>query len=311
MAHYRIGIDLGGTNIAAGIVDEDFRLIRRASIKTAIPRSAEEITDDIAALCRRLCEEEGIDFADIEKIGIGSPGIILNGVVKAAENLFFFNVPLAKMLEERTGKPVVLRNDGNAAALGELVAGSGKGCQSLVAFTLGTGVGGGIVIDGKVIEGFNGAAGETGHIIVKAGGRPCACGNKGCLEAYCSATAIKKATREAMEAHPESYLHTLAPTPDAVNGKTAFDGKRAGDPAATQVVDEFIEMLAVGVASLIQLLQPQVVCIGGGIAKEGEYLLEPLRERVRVLTYADTLEENPVIVGATLGNDAGIIGAAV
>jgi glucokinase len=114
-----------------------------------------------------------------------------------------------------------------------------------------------------------------------------------------------------MVAHPESYLHTLAPTLDAVNGKTAFDGKRAGDPVATQVVDEFIEMLAVGVASLIQLLQPQVVCIGGGIAKEGEYLLEPLRERVRVLTYADTLEENPVIVGATLGNDAGIIGAAV
>lgn len=310
MGHYRIGVDLGGTNIAAGIVDEEFRLIHKGSVKTALPRPAEEIASDIDALCRRLCDEADIVFSDITRIGIGSPGIICKGVVSRADNLGFRDVPLADMVAKLTDKPVSLKNDGNAAALGELIAGSGKGRSSLIALTLGTGVGGGIVLDGKILEGFNGAAGEVGHIVIAAGGNPCACGNRGCLEAYCSATALKKATIEAMEAHPESLLHALAPTPDAVNGKTAFDGMRAGDAVAAQVVDTFITMLATGVASLIQLFQPEVICIGGGISKEGETLLTPLREKVWAQTYPGAGGARPLLVAATLGNDAGIIGAA-
>jgi len=310
MGHYRIGVDLGGTNIAAGIVNETNQIIRKGSVKTALPRPADAICRDIDGLCRRLCEEAGIAFAQIESIGIGSPGIICKGVVSRADNLGFRDVPLADMVSALTGKPVSLKNDGNAAALGELIAGSGVGCSSLVALTLGTGVGGGIILDGKIVEGFNGAAGEVGHIVIAAGGNLCACGNRGCLEAYCSATALIKATRKAMEDHPESLLHAFASSYDAVNGRTAFDAMRAGDAVAAAVVDEFITMLAIGVSSLIQLLQPEVVCIGGGISKEGEALLSPLREKVWAQTYPGAGGARPKLVAATLGNDAGIIGAA-
>jgi len=215
------------------------------------------------------------------------------------------------MVAKLTGKPVSLKNDGNAAALGELVAGCGKGKSSLIAVTIGTGVGGGVILNNTIIEGFNGAAGEVGHIIIEAGGRPCGCGSCGCFETYCSATALIRDTKEAMAAHPESILHTLAPTPDDVNGKTAFDGMRLGDETASAVVENFISMLAVGVSSLIQLLQPEIICIGGGVAAEGDYLLLPLREKVVAKTLAGADGMRTTIVAATLGNDAGIIGAAV
>ncbi len=309
MGQYRIGVDLGGTNIAAGIVDEHNRILHKGSVKTALPRPADAICRDIDLLCRHLCEEAGISFADITAIGIGSPGLIYQGVVRIADNLGFRNVPLADMVAALTNKPVSLKNDANAAALGELIAGSGRQCSSLIAVTLGTGVGGGIVLNGQIVEGFNGAGGEVGHIILSPNGNPCACGNRGCLETYCSATALIKATKEAMAAHPESLLNTLA-TPDTVNGKTAFDGMRAGDPVATQVVDKFITMLAYGVVTLIRLLQPEIICIGGGISKEGETLLAPLREKVWAQIHYGPDVARTKLVTATLGNDAGIIGAA-
>ncbi len=311
MSSYRIGIDLGGTNIAAGIVDDDNRLLIKRSVKTALPRPAEAICRSMADLCLRLCHDYGILFEEIRSIGIGSPGIIAGGVVSRADNLGFREVPLADMLAKLTHKPVSLKNDGNAAALGEWIAGSGNGCHSLIALTLGTGVGGGIILNGKILEGFNGAAGEVGHIVVKAGGRPCVCGNRGCLEAYCSATALKNMTKEAMLAHPESALHTLAPTWEEVNGKTAFDGMRLGDPTATAVVEEYVHVLANGIASLIQLFQPEIVCLGGGISREGETLMAPLREAVYAITYPGARNARPQLVTARLGNDAGIVGAAV
>ena len=311
MNRYRIGVDLGGTNIAAGIVDENYRILRKKSIKTNLPRSAEAVCEDIASLCRALCEEEGVSFDSVDHIGIGSPGIICRGVVNSAANLGFHNAPLAKIVSDLTGKEVSLKNDGNAAALGELVAGCGKGKSSLIAVTIGTGVGGGVILNNTIIEGFNGAAGEVGHIIIEANGRPCGCGSRGCLETYCSATALIRDTKEAMAAHPESALHTLAPTLDDVTGKTAFDGMRLGDETATAVVDHFISMLAVGVSSLVQLLQPEIICIGGGVAAEGDYLLAPLREKVVAKTLAGADGLRTTIVCATLGNDAGIIGAAV
>ncbi len=311
MNRYRIGVDLGGTNIAAGIVDENYRILRKKSIKTNLPRSAEAVCEDIANLCRTLCEEEGISFDSVDHIGIGSPGIICRGVVNSAANLGFHNAPLAKIVSDLTGKEVSLKNDGNAAALGELVAGCGKGKSSLIAVTIGTGVGGGVILNNTIIEGFNGAAGEVGHIIIEANGRPCGCGSRGCFETYCSATALIRDTKEAMAAHPESALHTLAPTLDDVNGKTAFDGMRLGDETATAVVENFISMLAVGISSLIMLLQPEIICIGGGVAAEGDYLLVPLREKVVAKTLAGADGMRTTIVAATLGNDAGIIGAAV
>lgn len=310
MKQYRIGVDLGGTNIVAGLVNEFHKILHKISIKTNVPRPAEEIGRDIGNLCYQLCRDTGIPFENVEQIGIGSPGTICNGIVRIAENLGFVNVPLAEIVADFTHKNVTLINDGNAAAYGEMIAGCGKGCHSLVAITLGTGVGGGIIVDGKILEGFNGAAGEIGHIIVKSGGNLCVCGCHGCLEAYCSATALIKATREAMCAHPESVLNRLVSSPDQVNGKTAFDGMRAGDSMSVAIVNTFINTLADGVASLIQLFQPETICIGGGISYEGDTLLIPLRKRVYELVYPGVFYEKTKIKIAELGNDAGIIGAA-
>lgn len=310
MGAYRIGIDLGGTNIAAGIVDENLRIIKKASIPTAAPRGAKEICCDMVSLSRRLCEEADLSFGtDIGSIGIGSPGIISGGTVIKADNLGFHHEPLAAMVEAMTGKPVTLRNDGNAAAYGEFIAGCGKGHRSLIAVTLGTGVGGGIIIDGKIVEGCGGAAGEIGHIITHAGGRKCACGKLGCFEAYCSATALIKSTVLAMQNNPESRLWKIARSTSLVNGKTVFDGMRLGDAVSSGVVNAFITELALGISNLINLLQPEIVCIGGGICREGDTLLSPLRSRISDLICAPESNKTQ-IAAASLGNDAGIIGAA-
>ena len=309
MARYRIGIDLGGTNIAAALVGEDYSIVRRLSVPTDLPRDPASGCDSMAHLCRRLCEEEGIALSALASVGIGSPGLVQEGVVLRADNIGFFGVPLAEMMQERLGCSVTVHNDANAAALGELLAGAGKGCTSLVILTLGTGVGGGVIIDGKILRGCNGAAGEIGLLTVIPGGKPCACGLRGCLEAYCSATALIESTKEAMAAHRGRALWQVAPTLAEVTGKTAWDAMRLGDSAATALVDAYLDLLAVGVSNLIFLLQPEVICIGGGISGEGEALLAPLRERV----YGENpyrAVRCPTLVRACLGNDAGIVGAA-
>ncbi len=306
-----IGIDLGGTNIAAGLVEENRRMLIKRSVPTALPRSAEEILSEIGLLCRRICEEAGVPFEAVASVGVGTPGVVSRGVVSRADNLGFRDLPLAEKLAALTGKPVTVRNDGNAAALGEWAAGAGRGCSSLVMVTLGTGVGGGIVIGGRIHEGFNGAAGEIGHITVRAGGRRCACGSRGCLEAYSSASALIRQTRLAIRRDPGGLLARLAPTPESVTGKTAFEAMRKGDPAAAALVGTFTEMLATGIANVIQLLQPEVVCLGGGMSREGEALLAPLRDKIESKSFAGAEGARTKIVAAALGNDAGIIGAAM
>ncbi|MBR5767181.1 MAG: ROK family protein [Clostridia bacterium] len=311
---FAIGVDLGGTNIKAGLVEltgEKPEIVLKKSIPTALPRPASEICRDIADLCGVICEEAGISLSDVGTVGVGSPGSVSGGIVHNAENLGFSEVPLRDMISDLIGGDigVSLANDANAAAYGELVAGCGVGCSSIIAVTLGTGVGGGIVLDGKIVEGHNGAAGEIGHIIIKSGGRLCACGCRGCLEAYCSATALIAETKEKVILHPESRLRELSEK-NGVSGKTAFDAARLGDPVAKEIIGEYVENLAAGVASVIQMFQPEVVCIGGGISKEGEGLIAPLRDRVYSMVYQDVSIERTRIVAAQLGNDAGIIGAA-
>ncbi len=308
MRKYRIGVDLGGTNIAAGIVDEEFSIVKKASVKTDVAGGAEKICRDIDSLCRSVCAEAGIPYEEaIAAVGVGSPGIIRDGVVINADNLRFSGVPLAAMLEKLTGKPVSLRNDGNAAAYGEFAAGCGKGHSSLVAITLGTGVGGGIIINGKIIEGSGGGAGELGHTVIRAGGRKCVCGKTGCLEAYCSATALIKSTVRAMQNNPDSLIWQVSRCTSLVSGRTAFDAMRLGDPIASGIVAAFVSDLAVGVSNVINLLQPEVVCIGGGISHEGDALISPLTDAVIPMLCAPLATK---ILPAALGNDAGIIGAA-
>ena len=308
---YYFGIDLGGTNVAAAAVDQAGTILGKASLPT--PRGAERVAGQMAAAVEAAAQAAGVTVAGAEAVGVGSPGAIdpENGVVDFWANLDFENVPLAAMVGERLGKPVYLENDANAAALGEYAAGAGKGSQSLVLVTLGTGVGSGAVLGGKLYTGFNYAGLEAGHMVIEHGGRPCTCGRRGCFEAYCSATALIKRTREAMEADPNSLLWKLAGSLEAVNGRTPFDAAAQGDAAAGKVIDEYVDYLGCGIASLVNLFQPEVVCIGGGPSAQGETLMAPVRYILNREDYARNNLHRTRLVRASLGNDAGIIGAAL
>ncbi len=309
---YRIGIDLGGTNIVAGVVDDDYRILTTARCKTASPRPADEIIADMARMAQTAAKEAGLTMDDIHAVGVGSPGICnsATGVVERAGNLGFSFVPLAEKLAALLGKPVHLENDANAAAYGELLAGAAKGKQNCVCVTLGTGVGGGAVVDGRIMAGFNFAAGELGHTVIVADGQRCNCGRRGCWEVYASATGLIRQTKAAMDAHPESAMWHLSQQGTQVNGRTAFDGMRQGDATATQVVDTYIRYLACGVINMINIFQPEILCIGGGISHEGETLLAPLRRLVNEEEFNRSGHRRTEIRAAQLGNDAGIIGAA-
>ena len=315
---YRIGIDLGGTNIAAGLVNEKFEIICKESTPTLSGRPGEEIVDDIARLCRNLCETAGISMAEVASMGIASPGIVDDeaGTVVYANNLGFRHFPMIPLLRERLEiKEYHIENDANAAAWGEAVAGAAKGSRSSVMITLGTGVGGGVILDGKILKGFNNAAGELGHIVIDVDGRPCTCGRRGCWETYSSATGLIRMTAEKLEecraAGRETKMTELVEAKGKVNGRTAFDGKRLGDAAACEVVDDYVKHLASGLASMVNIFQPEVLSIGGGISNEGQYLLDLLVPTIREQQYGKGLVPHTDLRIATLKNDAGIIGAAV
>ncbi len=312
---YTIGIDLGGTNIKAGICDGEGKLIKKMSLPTKKEDTADSITDAMAKLCFMLLEETGVKADELEYVGIAAPGTVdlEKCEVVFCNNLPFLNYPLEKEFKKRfPAKKLYLENDANAAALGEVVCGGAKGVKSAVIVTLGTGVGSGIIIDGKIYSGFNFAGGEIGHIVIQMNGRDCTCGRKGCFEAYSSATGLIKTTKEAMDANPESAMWAVAKENGGkVNGQTAFIAARTGDESAKQVVADYIESLACGIINIINIFQPEVVCIGGGISNEGDNLFKPLMEYVEKEQYSRYCDKTTDIRMALLGNDAGIIGAAM
>ena len=232
---YYIGIDLGGTFIKAGVVDENCKVVAKASIPSSVDGNDEALAGRMVECAQKALAELNLTIDDIESVGVGTPGAVdvKTGTVIYSCNLQFENTPLAKYVEERIHKAVYLENDANVAAYGEAIAGAAKGISDVIMITLGTGVGGGIIIDGKIYSGFNGIGGELGHIVIDYNGRACACGRKGCLEAYASASALVKMTQEAMEANPQSKLWEVAKTLDEVNGKTAFDAMRMGDESVS------------------------------------------------------------------------------
>lgn len=309
---YRIGIDLGGTNIVAGVVNDAYEIVAVAKCKTRLPRPADEIVMDIARMAKEAVEKAGLTMDEIAYVGIGSPGTCNadTGIVEYSNNLRFENLPLRDMLQGMLGRKVYIENDANAAALGEALAGAAKGAQSCVCITLGTGVGGGIIIDGKIYGGFNFAGAELGHTVIVVDGEMCTCGRQGCWEAYASATGLINQTRRAMVNHPESAMWQVCEDLEQVNGRTAFDGMRAGDPVAKEVVDTYIKYVATGLVNVINIFQPEVLCIGGGICKEGDTLLVPLEAQIRRERYSKYSTHQTRLCVATLGNDAGIIGAA-
>lgn len=309
----RLGIDLGGTNIVAGVVDEDYKIIATHKVKTNLPRPSEEIVDDIALVSIEAAKAAGVKIKDIAAVGIGTPGSInpQTGIVTYSNNLGFYDLPLGDMLRERLGVDLFLENDANAAAYGEYIAGAGRGTKNFIAVTLGTGVGGGIIIDGKLYSGSNYAGGELGHTVIQMNGEACTCGRLGCYEAYASATALIRQTKQAMIRFPESAMWQLCDGRlENASGKTSFNAMRNGDEAGKAVVDNYIGYVAVGLANIINTFQPDVICIGGGISKEGETLIAPIREIINGENYARSIPAKTVIKAADLGNDAGIIGAA-
>ena len=309
---YCIGVDLGGTNIAAGIVDlKEKRIIRKSRVKTRAPRPCEEISEDILELCKKLVSFEGMTLSDMQWIGIATPGIVKGGVVVAANNLGWTNVDFAGTMKKLTGVPTYVANDANVAAYAEALWGVGEGAQSLAAVTLGTGVGGGLVINGRIWEGFNGFAAEMGHMIVDVDGKPCPCGKRGCLETYCSATALVSESRRMMTLYPNSMMWKMCDGDlHRVNGVTPFKAAERGDEAARKVIAEFIKYLAIGISNIINVFQPDVICVGGGISGEGEKLMKPLREEVEHISFG-TSSSRTRVVAAKFMNDAGIIGSAL
>ena len=317
---YTVGIDLGGTNIVAGVVrrdsdTSDYEIIAKAECKTAIPRPEADVCDSMADVVKKAVKKAKLTMDDIAYVGIGVPGAVNpeTGIIETSPNLFFTNWEVSKMMEERLHKYVKIENDANAAALGEFLAGSAKGCRNAIAVTLGTGVGGGIIIDGKIYSGSNFAGAELGHMVIVKGGKKCGCGRYGCWEAYASATALIEQTKEAIRNEKAEFSYMLNAVDgdiDKVNGKTPFDAMLDGDATGKKVVEEFTSYLACGIVNVINIFQPDVLCIGGGVSRQGENLLAPVRaivEQERITKYN---EKQTQICAATLGNDAGIIGAA-
>lgn len=309
---YYVGIDLGGTNIVAGVVDEEYNIIAKASTKTNCPRPEKEIADDMAKMALQAVKNANLDISDIEWVGIGTPGIAnsTTGIIERANNLGFENTPMVKYISESIDKPVFIENDANAAAYGEYVAGAAKGAKNAVCITLGTGVGGGIIVDGKIYAGSNFAGAEIGHTVIEVDGAQCSCGRKGCFEAYSSATGLIRMSKEAMAQFPESIMNKMAEEKGKVTARTSFDAMRAGDKPAKDVVDKYIKYLAAGITNTINIFQPDVLCIGGGVCNEGDPLLLPVKALVEKEDFASNSAKRTEIVIAKLGNDAGIIGAA-
>ena len=312
---YYIGIDLGGTNIAVGIVTEEGKVFAKKSTPTGAGRPEGEVIADIARTVLALLDETGISMDDVLSVGIGTPGSVdaEAGVVLSACNLHFENTDLRTQLEAYLHKPIYVENDANCAAWAEAMTGAAAGTRHSVMITLGTGIGGGIVVDGRLYHGFNNFAGEFGHTIICAGGEPCKCGRRGCFEAYASATALIRETKKAAEENRGSLLWSFAEKEGRFTGRTAFDAAKAGDATAQAVVDRYIEYLAVGVANALEIFQPEVAVIGGGISHEGAALFDPLTKRVTDMVYGTYVpkEKQAKILAARLGNDAGIVGAAL
>jgi len=305
---YRIGIDLGGTNIAAGIVNDRYEIVAHASVPTLARRPYGEVAADMIRAVESALAEAHLSIGDCASIGIGAPGTCDSerGVVVRAYNLGWFNVPICRLLTEHFGIPARLSNDANCAALAETLAGCAVGCANIVLITLGTGVGGGIIIGGKIYAGMRSMGAELGHSLLVLDGEPCTCGRRGCWEAYASATALIRQAVRAGEEHPASALAALR-EPLAVD---VFHCADQGDAAAQAVIDRWCEYVAAGLTDLVNTLAPEMILLGGGISRQGERILAPIRTYVSSHCFGQQAGAIPEIRAAKLGNEAGIIGAA-
>ncbi len=306
---YYLGIDLGGTCIKEGIVDGNGNILLQDKVPTESENGAGRVALNIANLCKTLLEKQGMKAAEVVGIGIGVPGMIdsKRGEVIYSNNLNWEHFFISEEVEKLTGMPVKIANDANVAALGETKFGCGKAYNNTVLITLGTGVGGGIVIDGKLFEGNRSAGAELGHSVIVADGEQCTCGRKGCLEAYASATALIRDTKRAMQADKTSKMWEIGSL-DNVTGKTAFDYMDS-DASAKAVVENYIRKLGVGITNIANEFRPEAIILGGGVCAQGDNLLLPLRAFLEAEIFAGEKGPKVELLIATLGNSAGLLGA--
>ena len=308
-----IGIDLGGTGIKAGVVNDKGEILSKASCPTLPERGYEAVIRDMANLAIQVARDSGHEIGDMEAIGVGLPGIMdpRTGRIPFCTNLGWHDVPLVEEMAKYVDVPVFVDNDATVAGLAESVAGVSAGCENSVFVTLGTGVGGGVVLGGKVFSGSHGVATEIGHMITVVDGEPCTCGNRGCFERYASATALIREGRRMCEAKPDTALaKAVGGDLSAINAKHVIDLAKAGDPDCAAIFDRYVEHLAIGLVNIINLYDPEVIVLGGGVSHAGQFLLDAVRAKLPSLVFYKGMPYARVEL-AKLTNDAGIIGAAM
>lgn len=309
---YYLGIDIGGMSVKAGVVTEDGKMLEKRVLKTSAKGRTEEFIAEIAALAEETVTAAKVSKTDVLGVGIGVPGTVnpITGVVTYACNIGFKNVKLAEIFEGLFGVRTKLANDADAAALGEVRFGAGKNASDALMITLGTGVGTGIIINGKIFSGRQGAGGESGHTVIVVDGERCGCGRRGCFEAYASATALIRQTAQAAEKYPDSKVAEIIKADGKVSGTTAFRAMKEGDAAGREVVENYVKYIGEGTSNLVNIFAPEVILIGGGVANEGEYFIKMISDYISENTYGKDLNPIAEVKKAMLGNDAGIFGAA-
>ncbi len=306
---YCVGIDIGGMSVKAGVIDRDGNILKQGKVVTDVAGGDDKIISDIGDLVLSLADPKDRDFVGI---GIGCPGAINSstGTVDRAYNLNWTNVALAEKLARKINKPIKVSNDANCAALGETMFGVGRMYSDTIFITLGTGVGGGVILDNKLYEGNESKGGELGHMVLVVNGEPCTCGRNGCMEAYCSASALIRETKCAMLANKDSEMWKFSPSLADVDGKTAFECSKKGDKAAIGVVEYFVKYLGEGMLNFANIFRPQAIILGGGVCAQGDYLIDKLKDYCKDRNYGFEGMPRFDILVAQLGNDAGMIGAA-
>lgn len=308
---YTIGVDIGGMSIKVGVVDSNGKILLQSRVKTA--PTAQKCVDNMAEQIKSLLKDLNISICDIDGIGIGCPGAVTSetGVVAFLPNLGWENVPLADMIKKYFNVPVKISNDANVAALAEAIYGCAKKYNTSIMFTLGTGVGGGIIIDKKLFEGAYSRGAELGHVTLFLDGEPCSCGRRGCIECYTSATALIKQTKVAMQNDKNSKMWDFVNGDiNKVDGRTAFECSKVGDETAIKVVDTYVYYLAESMLNMFNIFRPDAFILGGGVSAQGDYLVNKLKAYCEKFDYGYKDAPRTEILVATLGNDAGIIGAA-
>ena len=308
---FTVGIDIGGMSVKIGIVDDNGKIVVQSRVKTA--DTPDKVIADMTKLISELLDSQNLTVKDLRGIGIGCPGAITSatGMVEFLPNLGWENVPIADMLKKSFDTEIRISNDANVAALGEVIYGAAKDYNDCIMFTLGTGVGGGVIINKKLYEGGHSRGTELGHITLFADGEPCTCGRNGCIECYTSATALIKQTKTVMQENPDSSMwQFVGGNIEKVDGRTAFECSKTGDKAANKVVDTYIYYLGESILNMLNIFRPDAFILGGGVSAQGDYLNDKLTAYCEKFDYGYKHAPKTKIITATLGNDAGIIGAA-